>query len=271
MGFEMQEECPRCGFIAVSGKPCPRCGAAIGPSLGQIFLQPFADSGKVIGKEIGGGGGSSSSGGAGKAIGCLVLVLLGGGMVFGACRWAGCNFAKSEAEKSVGKEIGWGAKADLDPGKRYEFICPKDGTPGDVVGGSDLNGYGEESSICTAAVHAGLFSLKDGGRVTIDVQEKKGLVIRGSERNGIRSSDQSRADDRAEFYATKDPGPPDWSDKVFSVVGAPPPPPVAAPSAKPTPSAPVVKAAKPKSAPAKPAPTVSAKPATVPSGETPSE
>jgi hypothetical protein len=214
---------------------------------------------------------SGSSGGTGKAIGCLVLLFLGAGMVFGACRWAGCDFAKSEAEKNVGKEIGWGAKADLDPGKRYEFICPKDGTPGDVVGGSDLNGYGEESSICTAAVHAGLFSLKDGGRVTIDVQEKKGLVIRGSERNGIKSFDQSRADDRAEFYATKDAGPPDWSDKVFSVVGAPPPPPVAAPSTKPASSAVVVKAAKPRSAPAKPGPTVSAKPAAVPSGDTPSE
>ncbi len=268
MGFEMQEECPRCGFIAVTGRPCPRCGAAIGPSLGQVFLQPFADAGK----QISSGGGSSSSGGGGKAVGCLVLLVLGGAMIFGVGRCLNCDFSKSDAEKSVGKEIAWGTKADLPAGKRYEFTCPKDGTPGDVVGSDSYDA--DESSICTAAVHAGVIGLKEGGRVTIDVQDKKGLVLRGSERNGIKSVDSSTADDHAGRLNDKDAGQPDWSDKVFSVVGAPPPPPVTTPPVQPAKQAPSSSARPAKKAPsppAKPAVTASAKPAAVPSGEAPSE
>lgn len=213
--------------------------------------------------------GSSSSGGGGKAVGCVIVLLLGLGVVFGLGRCANCDFAKSDAEKSIGKEIAWGTKGDLSAGKRYEFICPKDGTPGDVVG-SELYDA-DESSICTAAVHAGVIGLKDGGRVTIDVQDKKGLVLRGSERNGIRSVDPSNADDRAARLNEKDAGAPDWSDKVFSVVGAPPPPVTAPPAqtAKPAPSASARsgKPGKSTSALSKPAPTVSANPAAAPSGE----
>lgn len=216
--------------------------------------------------------GGSSSGAGGKGIGCIIVLLLGLGVVFGIGRCANCDFAKSDAEKMIGKEIAWGTKGDLPAGKRYEFTCPKDGTPGDVVGSDFYDA--DESSICTAAVHAGVIGLKEGGRVTIDVQDKKALVLRGSERNGIKSVDSSKADDHAGRLNDKDAGQPDWSDKVFSVVGAPPPPPVtapAAPSAKSAPSSSARPAKKAPSPPAKPAVTVSAKPAAVPSGEPPSE
>ncbi len=71
-----------------------------------------------------------------------------------------------------------------DDGQTYKFRCPPDGTAG-LVWGSDI--YTADSSICTAAVHAGLFSLADGGVVTIEF--RPGRKIYGStERNGITSS-----------------------------------------------------------------------------------
>lgn len=69
-------------------------------------------------------------------------------------------------------------------GQTYAFQCPKGGTA-QAVYGSDA--YTDFSSICTAAVHAGLFSLADGGKVTIEY--RAGRSIYGSTvRNGITSN-----------------------------------------------------------------------------------
>jgi hypothetical protein len=69
-------------------------------------------------------------------------------------------------------------------GQTYTFQCPKGGTA-QAVYGSDA--YTDFSSICTAAVHAGLFSLADGGKVTIEY--RAGRSIYGSTvRNGITSN-----------------------------------------------------------------------------------
>ncbi len=71
-----------------------------------------------------------------------------------------------------------------DVGKIYKFRCPPNGTAGSIWG-SDI--YTADSSICTAAVHAGLFSLTDGGVVTIEF--RSGRQTYGStERNGITSN-----------------------------------------------------------------------------------
>ena len=71
-----------------------------------------------------------------------------------------------------------------DDGQTYTFRCPKEGTA-QLIYGSDA--YTDFSSICTAAVHAGLFSLADGGKVTIEY--RPGRSIYGSTiRNGITSS-----------------------------------------------------------------------------------
>lgn len=68
-------------------------------------------------------------------------------------------------------------------GQTYKFRCPPGGTAG-MVWGSDI--YTADSSICTVAVHAGLFSLTSGGVVTIEF--RPGRQIYGStERNGIKS------------------------------------------------------------------------------------
>ena len=69
-------------------------------------------------------------------------------------------------------------------GQTYKFECPEDGTA-QAVYGSDI--YTDYSSICTAAVHAGLISLEDGGVVTIEY--RPGRAIYGSTvRNGIKSN-----------------------------------------------------------------------------------
>ncbi|MEO8073599.1 MAG: LCCL domain-containing protein [Acidobacteriota bacterium] len=71
-----------------------------------------------------------------------------------------------------------------DDGRTYKFRCPPNGTAGSIWG-SDI--YTADSSICTAAVHTGLFSLADGGVVTIEF--RPGRQTYGStERNGITSN-----------------------------------------------------------------------------------
>ncbi len=69
-------------------------------------------------------------------------------------------------------------------GQTYSFRCPEGGTKGSVYG-SDI--YAGVSSICTAAVHAGLITLEQGGVVTIEF--RPGRPIYGSTtRNGIKSN-----------------------------------------------------------------------------------
>ena len=68
-------------------------------------------------------------------------------------------------------------------GKTYTFQCPAEGTEHGVYG-SDI--YTQDSSICTAAVHAGLFSLAQGGIVTIEYRPGR-LTYGSTVRNGIKS------------------------------------------------------------------------------------
>jgi hypothetical protein len=71
-----------------------------------------------------------------------------------------------------------------DEGLTYKFECPKNGTPA-AVWGNDV--YTTDSSICTAAVHAGKITLNAGGQVTIEM--RPGRAIYGSTtRNGITSN-----------------------------------------------------------------------------------
>ncbi len=70
-----------------------------------------------------------------------------------------------------------------EPGERITYDCPPGGTP-DTVWGSDV--YTDDSSVCTAGVHAGLITLEEGGSVTIEIrpgQDSYGA----SERNGIET------------------------------------------------------------------------------------
>jgi Ethanolamine utilization protein EutJ (predicted chaperonin) len=53
------------------------------------------------------------------------------------------------------------------PGKTIAYQCPADGTIGTVWGADP---YTTDSSVCTAAVHAGRISLEDGGWVVIEIR-----------------------------------------------------------------------------------------------------
>ena len=83
--------------------------------------------------------------------------------------------------------IAWNTSAatfNTDVGKTYKFQCPENGTES-AIWGSDI--YTADSSICTAAVHAGLITLEGGGVVTI--QFRPGRSVYGSTlRNGITSN-----------------------------------------------------------------------------------
>lgn len=70
-------------------------------------------------------------------------------------------------------------------GRRETLRCPAGG-PLDMAWGTDI--YTDDSSICTAAVHAGLISVKEGGVVTIEIRPDAGQYG-GTRRNGLQTGD----------------------------------------------------------------------------------
>jgi hypothetical protein len=87
---------------------------------------------------------------------------------------------------SIGR--GWGVDARSVTGRnrqRFSVTCPADGSIGPVWG-SDL--YTDDSSVCSAGVHAGTITARAGGTVTIEVRPGVGSYD-GSTRNGVESDD----------------------------------------------------------------------------------
>lgn len=81
----------------------------------------------------------------------------------------------------------WAAQADSLRGRnnqRFTYSCPAGGPASGRVWGTDV--YTDDSSICTAAVHAGALSLARGGSITIEIRPAADSY-RGSMRNGITS------------------------------------------------------------------------------------
>lgn len=82
--------------------------------------------------------------------------------------------------------IGWTQSAGLfrgSPGARVTVECPPAG-PAVPIWGTDL--YTDDSSICAAAIHAGVISATTGGPVTFTVAPGQPSYL-GSTRNGITS------------------------------------------------------------------------------------
>jgi len=80
----------------------------------------------------------------------------------------------------------WNANASLMRGmngQQFEFECPPGGEYDDVWG-TDV--YTDDSSVCTAAVHAGVITLEDPGTVTIEIRPGEDSYEE-SERNGVTS------------------------------------------------------------------------------------
>jgi LCCL domain len=68
-------------------------------------------------------------------------------------------------------------------GEQFEFECPSGGEY-DTVWGTDT--YTDDSSVCTAAVHAGVITLDEPGTVTIEIRPGEDSYEE-SERNGVTS------------------------------------------------------------------------------------
>ena len=94
------------------------------------------------------------------------------------------NNKKPQVENDKVTLINWTTSTvqfDGEDGDTLDFECPENGTPA-TVWGTDI--YAGDSSICTAAVHAGAITLESGGEVTIEF--RPGRTIYGSStRNGI--------------------------------------------------------------------------------------
>ena len=92
----------------------------------------------------------------------------------------------AKTAKTKIKKITWGDSATTLRGKngtRVSFVCPPHGTPSTVWG---TTVYTDDSSICSAAVHAGHITRISGGRVTIEV--RPGMQqYGGSAANGVTS------------------------------------------------------------------------------------
>ncbi|RPJ54794.1 MAG: hypothetical protein EHM23_28145 [Acidobacteria bacterium] len=70
--------------------------------------------------------------------------------------------------------------------QRFTLACPGGGSISNRLWGTDI--YTDDSSICTAAVHAGLISASRGGTVTIEIRPGSSSY-QGSARNGVSSRD----------------------------------------------------------------------------------
>jgi LCCL domain len=80
------------------------------------------------------------------------------------------------------------ALGNFEVGKTLKVSCPGNGNPGNVWG---TDTYTLDSSICTAAVHAGKIKLETGGPVTIEMRPGE-PSYKGSERNGIKTNDYEK-------------------------------------------------------------------------------
>lgn len=70
-------------------------------------------------------------------------------------------------------------------GEEFEYTCSPGGNVGSIWG-TDV--YTDDSSVCTAAVHAGLITIQSGGAVTIEIRPGEDSYD-GSEQNGVTSND----------------------------------------------------------------------------------
>ena len=84
------------------------------------------------------------------------------------------------------QQINWGTNASNLRGRLdqdFTFTCSPNGAVGSVWG-TDI--YTDDSSICSAAVHAGLITARSGGQVTIRIRPGENFY-NGTSRNGVSS------------------------------------------------------------------------------------
>lgn len=102
--------------------------------------------------------------------------------------WGGSFEFPDATPLEVSQRIEWNTSArDRVSGDEvtYTVDCPPDGTAGNLWG---TDTYTDDSSVCTAAVHAGAITLDDGGEVTFTVLPGQDSY-QGSTANGVTSQD----------------------------------------------------------------------------------
>jgi hypothetical protein len=101
---------------------------------------------------------------------------------------------KSQTRSDQAKEteevtpVLWNASTSIlsiEAGKTWKFSCPAAGKAS-TVWGTDV--YTGDSSICTAAVHAGVITFDRGGTVTVELRPGQSSY-KGTTRNGVTSID----------------------------------------------------------------------------------
>ncbi len=95
---------------------------------------------------------------------------------------------KGAVQETHGKKIDWTANASDLRGRLdqdFTFICTSGGAIGSVWG---TNVYTDDSSICSAAVHSGLITAKDGGQVKIRIRPGEEFY-NGELRHDVRSQE----------------------------------------------------------------------------------
>lgn len=111
------------------------------------------------------------------------------GLVLGAPLATARVGGSAAAPQTVRDEPGgsaWNATAAAFRGRngaRFVYTCPSYGVASGVWG---TDTYTDDSSVCTAAVHAGRITLAGGGQVTIEIRPGQ-QSYQGSTRNGITS------------------------------------------------------------------------------------
>ena len=93
------------------------------------------------------------------------------------------------ASSAAQQSINWGTQADSlrgRNGQQFTFVCPAGGPMTSRLWGTNV--YTDDSSICTAAVHAGFIEVVSGGTVTIEIRPGQ-ASYQGVNRNGVASKD----------------------------------------------------------------------------------
>ena len=96
--------------------------------------------------------------------------------------------ADEDGADETAEDVTWDLDASQfqsDVGTTVAFDCSEDGTIGSVWGSGT---YTSDSSVCSAAVHAGLIAVEDGGRVVIEITPGD-ASYEGSEANAVTSTE----------------------------------------------------------------------------------
>ncbi len=141
------------------------------------------------------------------------------------CRWlsslivAGAAAAMAPAAQAQQSSLGItenesASNLARETGRRATFICPALSAPSAEIWGTDI--YADDSSICTAAIHAGVLPMGQAGVVTIVMGGPTGSFS-GSPRNGVKSQDYANHDFSYTFSRSGDAGTLDWSTTALGI------------------------------------------------------